>query len=172
MGIITVEERKSGRSAAAETTLQTNACPSPSVVWLRHRICTGSCNFFLMQGDAPSSARGARAGHKRRAAGTTPVAAELPPGGLILPVGQVPVLSFGGENVIDPADYKAVVDAAVHRLGRKTIANALVLLVEHEVAAARAQAAPLLLLMTVLMGMVGQRRSQKVANLRASLDLR
>jgi hypothetical protein len=50
------------------------------------------------------------------------------------------VLSFGGKNVIDPADYKAVA-AAVHHLGGKTIANALVLLVEHEVAAARARAA-------------------------------
>ena len=128
----------SGRSAAAaETTLQTNA--RPKVVWRRHRICSGSCTCFLMQGDAPGSAPGARAGHKRRAAGTTPVAAELPPGGLILPVGQVPVLSFGGKNVIDPADYKAVA-AAVHHLGGKTIANALVLLVEH-VAAARARAA-------------------------------
>ncbi len=46
-------------------------------------------------------------------------------------------MSFGGKNVIDPADYKAV-DAAVHRLGGKTIANALVLLVELEVAAAQA----------------------------------
>ena len=94
-----------------------------------------------MQGDAaPGNAPGARAGHKRRPAATTPAAAELPPGGLILPVGQVPVLSFGGKNVIDPADCKAV-DAAVHRLGGKTIANALVLLVEQEVAAAREQAA-------------------------------